>query len=671
MTSARGADQGRRPASLSSARRVLRLVGTGTASCVLAAGLLALPVLGMPGGSALDAAQDLPEIGAGSPVGAGVSVGVVRAETAERPATVDEVLEVLERAERAAHEEGRARTPEIDQAAAELGMLLSTYLAQEAATRAGVDGDRPASVAEGEPAPEERESGTDAGAEPAERTSRNAGGDTTDDTTTDPAGTGETGTTASGTTALGDGGPDDAASDGAETEDTAPGDTKSGGAKSGGAKSGGAAAGATTEAPRTADDTSEGAKADDTTSDGAKTGGPKADDPKVDDPKADAAGEAGTEEQGGAAGERVPGEAGDAGESVAAAGTPATEDDGSTAAGDGGPDVAEGRPEAVSFDDVVVAAARLANLLDPASATLVTSIVPAHVAGDLAFSASGGTLTAGLRAVVEKYAGSTAGYANGRIPTSVLCPLDFAPGHMLRCDAAEQLMALNEEYEEEFGTAIPMTDSYRPYDVQVRLKQTKPYLAAVPGTSNHGWGLAVDLSTPISTGRSAEYAWLRVHGPDFGWDNPSWARLDGSKPEPWHFEFFAAGPIPDRAWHPSDVVGAGGASDGGKGGSQAADRPRAGQGPGSGHRDEGRSGGEGTGSAGGDRASGGGTGGGGGSHTAPPAKPSDGPSPKPTPSEPKPSPSDPTPKPSPSDPTPKPTQPPTLDSLTTRVATTA
>ena len=65
--------------------------------------------------------------------------------------------------------------------------------------------------------------------------------------------------------------------------------------------------------------------------------------------------------------------------------------------------------------------------------------------------------------------------------------------------------------------------------------------------------LAVDLGTPIDTGSSAQYLWLRLHGPDYGWDNPSWARLDGSKPEPWHFEFFAAGPVPNRALSESDV----------------------------------------------------------------------------------------------------------------------
>ncbi|HEV6953716.1 MAG TPA: D-alanyl-D-alanine carboxypeptidase family protein [Promicromonospora sp.] len=199
----------------------------------------------------------------------------------------------------------------------------------------------------------------------------------------------------------------------------------------------------------------------------------------------------------------------------------------------------------VTYDQVVMAAVRLANMLDPS--------VPNALVEVEGITREGFSLRESLLDVVDTFGGSTAGYANGRIPVDVLCPLEFAPGHMLRCDAAERLTALSAEFEKEFGYPIPMTDSYRSYEMQVTLKGIKPHLAAIPGTSNHGWGLAVDLGNPIAGGHSPEYVWLRVHGPDYGWDNPSWARLDGAKPEPWHFEFFAAGSIPNRAVDPSDV----------------------------------------------------------------------------------------------------------------------
>src|SRR5690606_11712205 len=199
----------------------------------------------------------------------------------------------------------------------------------------------------------------------------------------------------------------------------------------------------------------------------------------------------------------------------------------------------------VTYDQVVMAAVRLANMLDPS--------VPNALVEVEGITREGFSLRESLLDVVDTFGGSTAGYANGRIPVDVLCPLEFAPGHILRCDAAERLTALSAEFEKEFGYPIPMTDSYRSYEMQVTLKGIKPHLAAIPGTSNHGWGLAVDLGNPIAGGHSPEFVWLRVHGPDYGWDNPSWARLDGAKPEPWHFEFFAAGSIPNRAVDPSDV----------------------------------------------------------------------------------------------------------------------
>ncbi|WP_454852960.1 D-alanyl-D-alanine carboxypeptidase family protein [Promicromonospora soli] len=215
---------------------------------------------------------------------------------------------------------------------------------------------------------------------------------------------------------------------------------------------------------------------------------------------------------------------------------------------DAGPAVSRPRGERqdsdrVTFDEVAAAAMRLANLLDPTSPTALVEALPDAES----------SLRRSLLETVAAYGDSTAGYANGRIPADVLCPLPFAPGHMLRCDAAERLTALSAEFEKEFGYPIPLTDSYRPFSMQVAVRGTKPHLAAIPGTSNHGWGLAIDLDDPIAGGSSAEYVWLRLHAPDYGWDNPSWARLGGAKPEPWHFEFFAAGSIPNRAIDPSDV----------------------------------------------------------------------------------------------------------------------
>ena len=82
-----------------------------------------------------------------------------------------------------------------------------------------------------------------------------------------------------------------------------------------------------------------------------------------------------------------------------------------------------------------------------------------------------------------------------------------------------------------------ITDSYRSLQAQSTLFATKPDLAATPGTSNHGWGLAVDLCGGAEAFGTPEHDWPVSNGPRFGWHHPAWARVDGSRPEPWHFEF--------------------------------------------------------------------------------------------------------------------------------------
>lgn len=131
-------------------------------------------------------------------------------------------------------------------------------------------------------------------------------------------------------------------------------------------------------------------------------------------------------------------------------------------------------------------------------------------------------------------AGVWGGYPNGFIPRTALCPVG---AHLLRCDAAAAFTALDEAYTRAFGSPVCVTDSYRTFDAQVRLYGQKPALAAIPGTSNHGWGLAVDLCGGAESFGSPAYAWLAANAPAFGWVNPGWARPGGGREEPWHWEF--------------------------------------------------------------------------------------------------------------------------------------
>lgn len=126
---------------------------------------------------------------------------------------------------------------------------------------------------------------------------------------------------------------------------------------------------------------------------------------------------------------------------------------------------------------------------------------------------------------------------NGQLDTSTLCTL-WNGKDKLRADAAVSLAKLNIAYRQRFGENLCLTDSYRTLSSQRSLKASKPGLAAAPGTSNHGWALAVDMCGGVERYGTARYLWLRDSAPAYGWDNPDWARSGGSGPnEPWHWEY--------------------------------------------------------------------------------------------------------------------------------------
>lgn len=121
-------------------------------------------------------------------------------------------------------------------------------------------------------------------------------------------------------------------------------------------------------------------------------------------------------------------------------------------------------------------------------------------------------------------------YGNGRIPTDRLAPLAGQSGHRLFAPAAAAWDSVVAAAAQD-GFDLRITDSYRSYDQQVDLAERKGLyknggLAATPGKSNHGWGLAVDadLLDPQAL------AWMRENGPRFGW-------VESVPREPWHWEF--------------------------------------------------------------------------------------------------------------------------------------
>jgi hypothetical protein len=123
-------------------------------------------------------------------------------------------------------------------------------------------------------------------------------------------------------------------------------------------------------------------------------------------------------------------------------------------------------------------------------------------------------------------------YGNGKIPSNALESIGRG-GHRLWSPAADAFKAMTAAARQD-GVTIGVTDSYRSYDQQVDLARRKGLysqggLAAKPGTSEHGWGLSLDLDL----GSKAQ-SWMRKHAGEYGFQ-------ENVPREPWHWTFKPSG----------------------------------------------------------------------------------------------------------------------------------
>ncbi len=97
--------------------------------------------------------------------------------------------------------------------------------------------------------------------------------------------------------------------------------------------------------------------------------------------------------------------------------------------------------------------------------------------------------------------------ANGKLKASELADI---PGGQLRKDAAAAWNAPGGPADAGLRPT-GLRSSYRLYADQDYFWNHQPPLAAYPGTSNHGWGIAVDLAEPWMR------HWIDAHGAPYGW----------------------------------------------------------------------------------------------------------------------------------------------------------
>jgi hypothetical protein len=169
---------------------------------------------------------------------------------------------------------------------------------------------------------------------------------------------------------------------------------------------------------------------------------------------------------------------------------------------------------------------------------------------------------------------------NGLLPKEILGQLPpgivkdsraaFSRGLFI-IDVIPDLQRLAMAFKEHFGAPLNIGDSYRNFNRQIATKNswirkgitrykskitedmpqdekdklmaqyhlTVKY-AAPPGTSNHGWGLAMDIDTSWKgkSGFASEiFDWMLVNAPIYGFHSPPWARNETGIEESWHFEW--------------------------------------------------------------------------------------------------------------------------------------
>lgn len=126
---------------------------------------------------------------------------------------------------------------------------------------------------------------------------------------------------------------------------------------------------------------------------------------------------------------------------------------------------------------------------------------------------------------------------NGKLPDNVLASTEPYGKVRLWKPAAEHFRQLCADAQR-LGVKILAVSGYRTFASQAQMraiwtKRGKPDYAAVPGTSSHGWGTAVD----INHRGPGVLGWMKRHAPAFGWDHPIWAGDGKGVEEPWHWQY--------------------------------------------------------------------------------------------------------------------------------------
>jgi Putative peptidoglycan binding domain/D-alanyl-D-alanine carboxypeptidase/LysM domain len=160
-------------------------------------------------------------------------------------------------------------------------------------------------------------------------------------------------------------------------------------------------------------------------------------------------------------------------------------------------------------------------------------------------------------------------FGNGRLPSSLLQPCGLRNFVMVE-PAAGAMRAMVAAAAGD-GVTISATGTWRSFDQQRQLFESRyvtrntggrtkvwngttywqlpnTAMAATPGTSNHGFGVAADLSnSPTAPIAGATLSWMAEHGPSFGFWNTV-------RSEAWHWSYCLGDEVPDGVPTPAHTA---------------------------------------------------------------------------------------------------------------------
>lgn len=167
-----------------------------------------------------------------------------------------------------------------------------------------------------------------------------------------------------------------------------------------------------------------------------------------------------------------------------------------------------------------------------------TALLHCDVAGDEATVTVGWQILTTMFSVTARAAVPRvhSAAANGAIPAEDLVQVSYpgvreTPPVLLRADAAVALVSMLEAYHAETGDYLPVDEGYRDLAGQQRAFDEYGWpRAAIPGTSNHGEGVAVDFVNPPVVRGEAPHSWLTANASRFGFEPLT------DPDEPWHWD---------------------------------------------------------------------------------------------------------------------------------------